>query len=415
MRLKRYQYNGLPFVSIVDENDCPLDPYVSCYITSIVTSKSPNTAARYANELLFLLKHFFKRKILLIERMKSCVFISHQEYTQFYEQCFFHKSLLESSSVLLFPDVHAKHFRNIMVANQRGIAKVSSETIQGRIRRLRLFLEWLFDELHGNKKVDEISLDQYRKLISKIKLDEQAFGRNRSQKVANADDSVIPDELFAQMLEMILPSSLSNPFSASRIRNYLIVSLIIQSGIRRGALAKLKISDCHFHGSYDRIMIYRSPNDISDPRLERPNQKTKSHLATIDQSLMKQLKFYIDHIRSQFFQARTHDFIFVSEKDSRGTIGLPISLKAINRIFRCLSKKLDFHVHPHLLRHKWNEIFDLQGERLGVSPSLLEDVRKYAMGWSQNSSMAQLYNDKRLAKKAKEISMAHQKGVDQKK
>lgn len=415
MRVKRYLYNGIPFVSIVDESDCPVDPYVACYVNSILSSKSPNTTIRYANELMFVLRHFSGKGINLPARISSCEYISYKEYIQFYEHCFFQKTKIDSETVLVFPKINDKLLRNIIVANQRGISKVRSETIQGRVRRLRLFLTWLFDEFHGNNNLNEAMLDQFQKLISKIKIDEQGFGRNRPQTVSNLEDSVIPDDVFSKMIEMVLPSSPNNPYTSSKVRNYLIIFIIMQSGIRRGALAKIKISDCHFHGTYDRIKIYRSINDTSDLRLEKPNQKTKSHYATIDRSLMEQLKFYIDHIRVEFPQSYTHDYLFVSEKNSRGTIGLPISLKAINSIFERLSTALKFHVHPHLLRHKWNEIFDVEGERLQVSPALLEDIRKYAMGWSQNSSMPQLYNEKRLASKARELSKSHQQRVNEQK
>lgn len=127
---------------------------------------------------------------------------------------------------------------------------------------------------------------------------------------------------------------------------------------------------------------------------------------------MRQIKLYIDQVRVNIPQQQPHDFIFISEKNSRGTIGQPISLKSINTIFQKLSDALQFNIHPHLLRHKWNEIFDMQGEAQGIDHKLLEDIRKYAMGWSESSVMNQTYNDKRLAKKAKEISFAHQKRVD---
>ncbi|MCB2527402.1 hypothetical protein KQ738_18295, partial [Listeria monocytogenes] len=76
---------------------------------------------------------------------------------------------------------------------------------------------------------------------------------------------------------------------------------------------------------------------------------------------------------------------------STGTAGLPLSLKAINAIFQKLSSVLGFHVHPHILRHKWNEIIDEKAEKIGVDPVLLEDMRKYAMGWSQNTTMTSVY------------------------
>ena len=413
MKIRRYQYNGLPFVAIVDDFDCPVDPYVSSYLNSL-RSKMPNTRLRFAWELLFVLKHFGdgKRQIDLVARVASGKLISMQEYMRFYDQCFLQKNSVDESTVVLLPSIESKHLRNVISANKRGLAKVSNETAKGRIRRLRQFLEWLYKHFHESQNADAVTSDNYHKLISKIKLDEKGIGSNGNQKVGNPEDSVIPDELFAKLLEMVIPSSPNNPFKSSKVRNYIIVSLLTQTGIRRGAVGKIKISDCQFHGSYDRISIYKTENDPSDPRLEKAYQKSKAHLATIAPALMEKMKFYIDHIRPQFSPKQAHDFVLVSEKNSKGTVGQPLSLKSINAIFKKLSKVLGFHVHPHLMRHKWNEIFDEEGEKKGVDPALLEDIRKYAMGWSQNSTMSQTYNDQRLAVKVRELSKAHQRRVD---
>jgi len=415
MKLRRYQFNSLPFVSIVDEADCPIDPYVSCYLNGALSAKSANTRFRYANELLFMLHYFSEKNIDLPARVASGRFITHKEYMQFYDRCCLSKGFCEESLNVKFIDINDKHLRNIIVANQKGMATVSGETLKGRVRRLRKFLLWLYDQFHEVQDVDDKTNKKFNYLISKIKLDEDSLGKNATQQVGDPEESVIPDDVFLKFLEMVMPSSHNNPFKASRVRNYLIVNLLVQSGIRRGALAKLKVSDCHFWGGYDQISIYRSGNDPTDPRAEKPDQKTKAHYATVDTSLLKSVKFYVDNIRAVFPHAKFHDFVFVSENDSKGTAGQPLSLKAINAVFRKLSRALGFHVHPHLLRHKWNEVFDKKGELLGVNPALLEDSRKYAMGWSHNSRQNENYNEKRIALKAREISKAHQRLVDQKK
>ncbi len=415
MKVRQYQYNSLPFVSIVDDSDCPIDPYVSCYLNGSLSSKAPNTRLRYANELLFVLQFFFEKKINLPARVASGKLISHKEYMQFYDACCLIRNVVDSSLGIKQFRSSDKHLRNVIVANQKGMAKVSNETLQGRIRRLRYFLKWLFEQFHGVYGVEEQLNDRFDKLISKIKLDEEGLGRNYGQEIKDADESVIPDELFTKLLEMIEPSSPNNPFKGSRIRNYLIVKLLIRGGIRRGALAKSKVSDFHFYGTYDQVSVYRSGNDPTDSRTEKPNQKTKAHLATVGQDLMLHVKFYIDHVRSKFSLAQYHDFLLISENDSKGTAGQPLSLKSINSIFQTISKALGFHVHPHMLRHKWNELYDKEADRAGIDPVLREDVRKYAMGWSQNSTMVDVYDDKRLALVARELSIAHQQRMAQKK
>ncbi|MBN0401714.1 site-specific integrase, partial [Pseudomonas aeruginosa] len=104
------------------------------------------------------------------------------------------------------------------------------------------------DDFHEVQDADEKTKNKFNGLISKIRLDEDALGKNGEQHVGDPEESVIPDDVFVKFLEMVMPSSPNNPFKASRVRNYLIVNLLVLSGIRRGALAKLKISDCLFHG-----------------------------------------------------------------------------------------------------------------------------------------------------------------------
>ena len=415
MNLKRYQFNSLPFVTIVDDADCPIDPYVSCYLNGPLSANSANTRFRYANELLFVLQYFSEKNIDLPARVASGKFISQKEYMQFYDRCCLNKGAIDAASNVKHFSIDDKHLRNVIVANQKGMAKVSNETLVGRVRRLRCFLNWLFEQFHAALEIDDVIGTQFNNLITKIKLDEDALRGNGGQQVSGAEESVLPDEVFLKLLELIMPSSPDNPFKASRVRNYLIVNLLTQSGIRRGALGKLKISDFNFHGTFDQISIYRSGNDPTDPRAEKPNQKTKAHMATVDKDIMHQVKFYIDHVRTTFARAQYHDFVFISENDSKGTAGKPLSLKSINSLFQKISKVLGVHVHPHMLRHKWNEIFDEKGERQGVDPARLEDIRKYAMGWSQNTTMNYIYNDKRLALKARELSLAHQHKVDREK
>jgi integrase len=412
MKLKRYQFNSIPFVAIVDDQDCPVDPFLSAYLSSI-SRQSFNTLMRKAAELLFVAKHFSASGIDLPARVEAGQLVSEREYLEFYDACYLQQKTLGarvSSSPLI--NLSDKSLRNVISANQRGLASVANETLQGRLRRFREYIKWLFEYFHDPFSLQELVSDRFNKLMARIKADENSLGRNKSTVVANFCDSAIPDKMFLKLQEMILPSSQNNPFKGAKVRNYLIISVLQQSGIRRGALAKLKISDCNFYGTYDQIKIYRSNIDPTDKRIDKPNQKSKAHYATISPILMRQIKHYIDHVRANIPLAGTHDFIFISEKNSRGTLGDPISLKAINSIFKVLSEALQFHIHPHLLRHKWNEVFDENGAKAGLDHHFQEDVRKYAMGWSQNSTMAEIYNEKRLAEKARELSIEHQKRLE---
>lgn len=408
IRLKKYEFNHIPWVALVDEFDCPACPYASAYLSTL-HGQAFNTKVRKAAELLFVLDYFQKKGTSLVERMASGKLITQNEYCQFHLASASEKnSGNDSGNSVALLDVSEKWLRNALSANAHQLSCVQNETQAGRIRRLRQYLEMLYTHFHDAYSDDSDIGERYENLRAAMKMDEDSLGKNRSQGGADP----IPDDVFVRMLEMILPSSPNNPFKGSRIRNYLIVSIFNHSGIRRGALAKLKISDLVMHGTSDQIKIYRSGIDPTDTRIDKPNQKSKAHLATVPLDLMNQINYYVNHIRSEIHGSQLHDFIFVSEKDSRGTLGQPLSLKSLNAIFAVLSKALGFHIHPHLLRHKWNEVFDVKATEMGVESPILEEARRYAMGWVAGSSMNDIYNDKRLAAKSREIALAHQHRVD---
>ena len=96
----------------------------------------------------------------------------------------------------------------------------------------------------------------------------------------------------------------------------------------------------------------------------------------------------------------------MTEKNCRGTIGKPLALRNYNSIFKKLSNILGVEVTPHTLRYKWNEVFDVNidslAKELNLDSQTKEDIRKYAMGWTANSEMADIYNNFRLAVKTRE-------------
>ena len=412
MKVRKYQVNGRSFISIVDESDCPVDPYVSVYTSGLCAEFSQNSAVRYTYELLFVLESFALEGIDLISRVASGHLLTNEEYLAFSQRARHQKKACLKRNVVSFRSVRDKTLRNAIFLAARSDDLAAAETAQGRIRRLRLFVEWLFLRFHGHNEVHEQLERSLLRLTGWMKLDERKLRRNSNRGTKSIAESVIPDEKFRELLEVLRPSSIRNPFTISKLRNSLIVRILAHTGIRRGALAKLKISDCHFYGSYNRISIYRSENDPSDSRLEKPNQKTGRHDSYVDPQIMRDLRFYIDHVRALFPGASSHDYIFITEQNSQGTIGQPLSLKSINRIFEVLSNEINFHIHPHALRHKWNEIFDERGTDKGVDRRLLEDMRKHAMGWSANSEMGHIYNDKQLQKRTEELMREHQRNLE---
>lgn len=393
---------------------CPADPYASCYLNTL-TSYALSTQYRYGTELLFILKFFEKNGLNLADRVSSGKLLTQREYIGFYEHSCLpaERSSNDNHLVRLFPSMEDKRLRNIASANFRISSRVSNATQQGRIRRLRMYLTWLFEHFHDSVCAGDSLNSRFERLVAKIKIDEDALNARDGQAVKNPNDWAIPPEVFLGLLNVIRPDSPHNPFRQGyRVRNYLIVQVLLETGIRRGALAKLKISDLNSNHSGTSLWIYANKDDPTDPRLEKPNQKTKSHLANISPELMNALFFYIEHIRHETPGAQAHDFVFVSEGNSKGTKGQPLSAKSINHVFHSLSRCLDYRLHPHLMRHMWNDIFDDNAAQERYTSKQIEDARKYAMGWSSDSTMAEVYNDRRIHQRVRSIMQEHQERVD---
>jgi len=121
---------------------------------------------------------------------------------------------------------------------------------------------------------------------------------------------------------------------------------------------------------------------------------------------MEKLNKYIEYVRPDNDESKKHEFVFVSEK---GNVGEPLSLRGYDYVFEVLSEHLGFHITAHMLRHKWNEEFDVAAENIGYKGEAKEDIRKGAMGWSESSQQGATYNAKRLSEGAQKIQQEMQR------
>lgn len=399
MEVKRYnvEQNGdyEPRISLVDENLIPFSPYTVIFLNSWITQGAIESKVRTAYELRFFLLHLSQAQpknkdepigIDIIKRALVGKFLATVECKSFIEACRYKVTKKKSNLMPLSGS-------NRALQNAIHSANVSKKTIgdstkNGRIKTALNFLECLYEEMHGKYRAPDFVNTNY--LSAKHELEKGI--KNKIQKIEEPcfEESKIPPLIYLRLLDIIRPESPDNPFKNSKLRNYLIVQMILETGDRRGAVSKLKISDCQFEGSGDQIRVTRTPNDPSDKRIVKPAQKTNTHSSAVDPEIMKELNGYIEHQRSRFTASEQHEFVFIAETDSKGTAGDPLSTKGINYIFEVLTEALGFHVHAHLVRHKWNELFSEATK--DMSDAQRDKLRKYAMGWSRTTQMVDLYN-----------------------
>ena len=93
-----------------------------------------------------------------------------------------------------------------------------------------------------------------------------------------------------------------------------------------------------------------------------------------------------------------------------------MSPRAIGKIFDSLQGVLGFDLHPHMLRHTWNDRFSAAIDRNtppgGHTPEASEErIRNFLMGWSPNSNMADGYSRRHIERAARDALRGMHEGL----
>ncbi|HIF9326493.1 TPA: tyrosine-type recombinase/integrase [Photobacterium damselae] len=408
--------DGYSFPLIVRSGVFPACLYLNAYLNgnhnsplsarkNKASAQTPafHTLKKYAYELKFLYCYFIEQGIDLVERVSSGEFLSRQEVDDFVRSCklYANEGTIDESNTVAISD---KRIRDAIHATSHSQPQVSAHTLRQRLIRLRAYIEYLFVCHHYDQEPTNTQA-RVDAQFNKFKLYINTFisgVRKNNTVVKDAFESVIASDKFFYLLEIIKESSTDNPFKSSKLRNQIIMQIFIDTGVRVGAVLKLKISDLIDDWNNPRFLLTRTPNDPTDSRLERPSNKTKALSVSISPELMKLIRLYIQTVRTESPASRLHDFVFISEKGA--TSGQPLSYKATNKIVDKFGKLLGIKLNPHKIRHKWNEVFEDKAKEMGLSPEKIEDLRKFAMGWVEDSKMASVYNEYQLAVTVSDIS-----------
>ncbi|ASG03221.1 tyrosine-type recombinase/integrase [Vibrio anguillarum] len=412
--------SGYSFPVLI-RNGLPCCLYLNAYLNgnhnsplstakSRTSKQSPSfyTRKKYAYELKFLYCFFIKNDIDLVERVATGSFLSMEEIDDYIRACKFYVDTEyddKDSTVVSLTD---KRIRDAIHATSNSQPEVSAHTFNQRLNRLKTYIEFLYVCHHYDKADTEQQIstdDQFNKFKVYIST-AISTSRKDNTVVKDAFESAIPSNKFFEMLDVIQERSPNNPFKSSKLRNQIIAQILIDTGVRVGAVLKLKVSDLVDDWDNPRFRLTRTPNDPTDPRWLPAANKTKALSVSISRDLMKLIKLYIETVRNSTPNAHEHDFVFISEKGK--TIGKPISYNTTHKVIKTFGAALGIALHPHLLRHKWNEIFEDKARKKGFSADKIEDLRKYAMGWVEDSKMASVYNEFQLAVTVAEISSKNQ-------
>lgn len=227
----------------------------------------------------------------------------------------------------------------------------------------------------------------------------------RSQETLGLDERAK-----ALFLEAIHPDSELNPFQrAHRHRNYALMLLYFEVGLRRGEALVLKGEHLiDLEGRQPTVRTLRAPDDPADVRRAEPRVKTLPRDNAITHRLASALlDWVLVHRRDEgrYPGAKRCPYVFVSRS------GQALSLRSVNHLFLHLAKRVPAlkGLHPHVLRHTANDDITDLAEVAGWKGEITKQVRNYRMGWSKTSNQGDHYSRRSVRKKVSALVIEMQR------
>jgi integrase len=353
------------------------DPLV--YVVSQLRGRASNSIVQHLAGLSLLFRFCSERDIELAERVRAG-----QMFTPY-----------ELDALV------AKARRRIEVSARRRTidlqnVAVSRETAANRVRAVRSYLSWL-----TNRRLHQLAhsgTDYGPYQIARDRLLSELSARLPSVRLGSGTRTGLTAEQRSILLKCIEPQSEQNPWlsGAARGRNFVIVRLLYELGLRRGELLALRLED--FNVRECRLSIVRRPDDRRDPRRRQPVAKTEERVLELDPELAAAVSDYILRVRAENPSARRHGYVFVDTHR-----GAPLTASGLDKMFKGLRsvRGLPIDLTSHVLRHDWNDRFSVLMDAKRVRPADEMRLRKYLQGWRWDGS-AHRYNRRHIVRRANE-------------
>lgn len=206
---------------------------------------------------------------------------------------------------------------------------------------------------------------------------------------------------------VIRPGAQQNPFPQRvQLRNWLMIELLLETGMRRGELLKLYTTDINQGSQRAYVSINDREHDPDDPRAEEPALKTHSRTVGISAQLYEVYENYIQRERRPIRNGKRiklpFRYLFISDR------GRPLSLRALANVLDRLFLTIEL-AHPKLLptlsahdfRHTFADRFlaYLVETRNYELERAMDELRRVC-GWSDTSAMPRRYASRYLANSA---------------
>jgi integrase len=361
--------------------------YPNLYVTQEKFARALNTQQKHL-EHIALFEDFLKFEtidlIVRLEERPMPRYLTDSEISRFVADAALNKSTLDKkySGARLLPKA------------ETTVGRIHA---QQRLEAVRDYLHFLYDKLGEETTRDAAIDDLERRFNRKIKAARPAWKKRKNDDIKGLS-SLERDRL----LEVMHPENAENPFAnkALKLRNYIILLLGLDLGLRRSEMLLIKLSDIHWHS--EELSVVDLEDHEIDPRTLAPQFKTHERMLPMGDDLTWALKEYTDTYRvskKSPHKAKKHPFLLVSH---RRNYGCPMSIKALDGILPRVGKVAPelTHIHPHILRHDAVCILleSMRDELNALTPedrtTKIQKILTYAFGWSEESKMPGLYGAK---------------------
>lgn len=364
----------------------------------------PNTLGNELRSLSYLYLWGRARGVDIAERLERGVFFSLAEIIDLANFCGLYVPEAVSQIASLSSNV-------ISLSARRRAQSVQSAEKRNRLAAIHSFIEFTSAGHLSQLSPWPQRWDHYSAVRNEClkTIDGQRKGLGRRNRDDVGQREGLDDDTIKRLREVVEPDHPENPFEPHvRFRNYLIVLLLLNLGMRRGELCGLTIPDC-FLGSKGTVTVHRRPDDPNDPRRDKPATKTAARVLALSDRLSELMHEWITHYRRNIPGAQLHPYLIVST-DS----GKPMSLSNVNKIMerlRLAVPGLPDDLTAHILRHSWNDWFSAEMDKRGISEDQEVKWRKRLMGW-RNEETARHYLRRTVRRRSNEVLRDMQEQLD---
>jgi len=258
-----------------------------------------------------------------------------------------------------------------------------------RCHAVRDYVAW-----HAQRSIDRIlNRDVERLREARFRLDE--FCRRMTDDLPSPRQRQregVDEAVQRCFLEAIRPGSPTNPFKpAYQVRNYALLLLYHEHGLRKADALKIKGEDLHLHGAEPTLDIIVRHDEKQDPRRSEPRHKTFGRTLAVGPELVAALEDWILRERPKIPNAKRSPYVFLARS------GMPMSSATVNDMFDLLRNRvagLPADFSAHITRHNANDRLSGVAKELGWTEGEEQRNRNYQFGWSKTSKQGDRYRSR---------------------